>query len=187
MPKLDIFVPIKSAWLYGVYSIVRVVDHMWRRIVGLPQMRRSMVTPFLFLGGQYTSRGLGSLKKMGVTGIINMRLSPPSMWNYKKDFDYLHLPTTDQQAPSVEHLKKGVRFIQRHEKAGGKVYVHCRHGEGRGPSMILAYLIHTGMTYLDAVTLVRKVRPFILLTRPQIDRLMEFEQRCQKEKKVSRY
>ena len=183
MAKFNFFIPVKSVWLYCFYSLVRVVDHLWRRIIGLPQQRRSMVMPFLYLGGQYTARGLASLKKMGVTGIINMRLSPPSMWNYKKDFDYLHLPTIDQHAPSIEYLKKGVLFIQKHEKAAGKVYVHCRHGEGRGPSMILAYLIHSGMTYLDAVTLVKKVRPFILLTRAQVDRLMEFEQLCQSENK----
>lgn len=61
-------------------------------------------------------------------------------------------------------------------KKGGKTYVHCHYGEGRGATMVMAYLMSTGMTYEDAFALVQKVRTFISPTPSQIARLKEFEQ-----------
>jgi len=88
----------------------------------------------------------------------------------------LHLPTPDQQAPSLEHLQAGVDFITQEIKNNGLVYVHCAHGEGRGPSMVIAYLISTGMTYDDALKQVIAVRGFVKPTPPQVIRLKEFEE-----------
>jgi len=39
----------------------------------VPTLRRSQITPQLFLGGQYSSRGFNILKKRGITGIVSMR------------------------------------------------------------------------------------------------------------------
>jgi protein-tyrosine phosphatase len=87
----------------------------------------------------------------------------------------LHLPTPDQQPPKLSDLAKGAKFIAEEIQEGGKVYVHCAHGEGRGPSMVIAYLISTGMTYEDGYEQVRKVRRFIRPTSTQIQQLKEFE------------
>ncbi|HEX8018609.1 protein-tyrosine phosphatase family protein [Mucilaginibacter sp.] len=54
---------------------------------------------------------------------------------------------------------------------GGTVYIHCRQGSGRGPTMAIAYLISTGLTYEDAFSLVKKVRTFINLCPGQLVRL----------------
>ncbi|MBA3551153.1 dual specificity protein phosphatase family protein, partial [Patescibacteria group bacterium] len=58
---------------------------------------------------------------------------------------------------------------------GGKVYIHCRFGEGRGPTMAIAYLISTGLTLEHAIELVKKVRIFIRPTVVQIEQLKKFE------------
>lgn len=160
--------------LIGLY-IQRFIDHSWRNIFGLPQANKSEITPQLYLGGQYRHIGTYRLKRLGITGIINMRITPyhsPHRISFAK---ILHLPTTDQHAPTLTQLKKGVQFIQEEIKNGGKVYIHCRLGEGRGPTMTLAYLISTGMTYDDAFSLVKSIRPFINPTTVQIHRLKELE------------
>jgi hypothetical protein len=153
----------------------RTVDHFWRKTTGLPQAKRSLVTPNLYVGGQYALRAVDDLERHGVTGIVNMR-----MHSVHKDIKGLkmricNLPTPDYHAPSQENLRKGVAFIQNEVDNNGKVYIHCRMGEGRGPTMAIAYLISTGLTYADAYALVQKVRTFINPTAVQREALHEYE------------
>jgi len=171
----------KLGSLFGVLKIEieRWSDHLYRRKSGLPLMRRSIITPQLYLGGQYNLKGFSKLKELGVTAVVNMRTNSIHKDFNFKDFKYLHLPTPDLTAPSIESLKKGTKFIKSEIVKGGKVYIHCRGGEGRGPSMIIAYLMSTGLTYEDAFMQVKKVRVFIRPTKVQINRLKEFETQLQ--------
>jgi protein-tyrosine phosphatase len=155
-------------------QIQRSFDHGWRHLTGLPTIKRSEIMPQLFLGGQYSLRRLNKMHKMGITAVVNMRTTAI----HKKDLalKILNLPTEDKCAPSIAQLKKGVEFMDEEIKKGGKVYVHCKWGEGRGPTMAIAYLIYTGLTYSDAYILVKKVRTFINPTMPQKEVLQRFEQ-----------
>jgi len=85
------------------------------------------------------------------------------------------LPTPDNTPPPIETLIKGADFADTEIKSGGKVYIHCWQGLGRGPTMTIAYLIKTGLTFDDAFALVKKVRPFINPRPGQVDRLKELE------------
>jgi protein-tyrosine phosphatase len=89
---------------------------------------------------------------------------------------YLHLPTIDDDAPSLDHLRQGVEFIHNVIQSGGKVYIHCGAGVGRAPTMAAAYLISQGHSLDEALALIRKPRPFIALTPPQMAQLQQFEQ-----------
>ncbi len=155
-------------------QIQRMGDHLWRKLFGLPQVRRSMITPQLYLGGQYGFRGIEQMKTNGITAIVSMRETSPEA-EQLTEFKVLHLPTKDRSAPKLVDLQKGAEFISEEIKKGGKVYVHCRYGEGRGASMAIAYLIFSGMTYSDAYELVLNVRTFIKPTPAQVARLKEFE------------
>lgn len=151
------------------------MDHSWRYLTGLPLARRSVITPDIFLGGQYGLRSITSLRKLGVTGIVNMRQRSIHKDLEKLDIKILNLPTRDKTAPTIEQLKKGVKFIENQIKSGGKVYIHCMFGEERGPTMAIAYLIWMGLTFEDAFKLVKQVRTFINPVPVQILRLKEFE------------
>lgn len=159
-------------------QLERFLDHRYRKMTGLPSQKRSEITPQLFVGGQYSNHGLEKLHTLQFTAVVNMRTTASDTLLAKvKDFGlaYLHLPTKDLHAPTMEHLEQGVAFITTQLKGGGKVYVHCRGGEGRGPTMAIAYLMSTGMTYEDAFATVQSVRSFIRPTRVQRERLKEFE------------
>lgn len=153
----------------------RAIDHTFRRITGKPRASKSLITPQIFLGGQYKQSGLKTLQAWGVTAVVSMRMTQPQEYIDSNWLSVLHLPTPDQTAPSLEQLAQGVAFIKKHIDAGGKAYIHCHHGEGRGPTMTAAYLISTGMTLDDALTEICKVRNFIRPTESQIARLREFE------------
>lgn len=157
-------------------EIQRTFDHTYRMIFGLPTLRRSKITPNLILGGQHSGSAIKAMKRLKVTAVVNMRLTSIYEKALKEaDINYLNLPTPDLHAPTIEALKTGVGFIQKEIDNNGLVYIHCRHGEGRGPSMALAYLISQGLSLDDAIELVKKVRTFISLTPVQLERLKEFE------------
>ncbi|MDQ3008860.1 MAG: dual specificity protein phosphatase family protein [bacterium] len=157
-------------------TLQRSFDHTYRRLVGVPTHRYSEITPQLYLGGQYSKRGFAILKKRGITGIVSMRTTPRKELPDLGEVHFLHLPTPDQKAPALADLQAGVAFMDKIIRNDGKVYVHCWYGEGRGPSMVAAYLISTGLTLDHALDQIRAVRGFIKITNEQTQRLVEFEQ-----------
>ena len=167
---------IKSLWLIVVIFTAKMIDILHRFIYGIPNIKRSQITADLFLGSQYTLIGLRKLKALGITAIVNMRIHSVYSETQYAGFKYLHIPTIDNMPPQLDDLIRGAEFIDKEIKAGGKVYVHCRQGLGRGPTMALAYLIKTGLTFGDAFALVKKVRTFINPRLGQIQRLKELEQ-----------
>lgn len=145
------------------------------KLTGVPLVRYSQITPALYVGGQYGTRGKRKLERLGVTGGVNMRIEFDDAAHGLALDSYCHLPTVDDAAPTLEHLRDGAAFIDREIAAGGKVYVHCAGGVGRAPTMAAAYLITQGMTLADAIALIKQHRPFIRIMPPQIEQLKEFE------------
>lgn len=172
---MNIFNKIFSIAVVAKINVLRTADHLYRHLTGLPFLMYSEITPNLYLGGQYYSQALHNIKAIGITSIVSMRERPISELKGFQHIKTLHLSTKDLQAPTLENLEKGTAFIKKEIEAGGKVYVHCHLGEGRGPSMVIAYLMSTGLLFEDALTLVKKIRPFIRPTKPQIARLKELE------------
>lgn len=156
-----------------------VLDYMYdnahRIITGLPRLNRSQITAHLFLGSQYNLLGLKKLKALGVTAIVNMRTHNDYSDAEHEGIKYLHLPTVDNTPPPLDVLLKGADFIDDEIKNNGIVYVHCRQGLGRGPTMAIAYLIKTGLTFEDAYAMIKKVRVFINPRPGQVARLKELE------------
>jgi predicted protein tyrosine phosphatase len=169
------FKKIKSTVIGASLVLDYMYDNVYRVITGLTRMSRSQVTAHLFLGSQYNLIGLKKLKALGVTAIVNMRMHDVYDEAVYAGIKYLHLPTVDNTPPPIDVLIKGADFIDNEIKQGGIVYVHCRQGLGRGPTMAIAYLIKTRMTYKDAYAMVRRARKFINPRPGQIRRLKELE------------
>ncbi|SDH19578.1 protein-tyrosine phosphatase family protein [Mucilaginibacter gossypii] len=167
---------IKSIIILLVIFWQKMWDNIYRFFNGVPTLKRSRITANLFLGSQYSLIGLQKLKALGITAIVNMREHPAFAESKYEGFHYLHLPTKDNTPPPLETLIKGAEFVTHEIKAGGKVYIHCRQGLGRGPTMTIAYLISTGLTYDAAFALVKKVRSFINPRSSQIAQLKALEQ-----------
>lgn len=144
------------------------------KVSGAPIIRYSRITPEIFVGPQHGPRGLRELSELGVTGCVNMRVEYDDAARGVAFAKYCHLPTEDDAAPTLEQLRQGVAFIEKEVAAGGKVYIHCAGGVGRAPTMAAAYFISQGMSLEEAIALIKKARPFIDLTPPQLARLREF-------------
>jgi protein-tyrosine phosphatase len=87
---------------------------------------------------------------------------------------YLHLPTVDDAAPTLEHLHQGVAFISEETGRDGAVYVHCASGVGRAPALAAAYFVSAGLSADEAWERIREVRPFVRPTPAQIDQIEHF-------------
>jgi predicted protein tyrosine phosphatase len=150
----------------------------WTRIylwtVGRPVLRYCPVTPHLYVGGQINARGWRWLAARGLTADVNLRSEFDDAAHGVAPQAYLWLPIPDDHAPSMQQLCTGVDFIQRIIAAGGKVYVHCASGVGRAPTLAAAYLISTGLSPDQAWELIRRTRPFIKPTPPQLAAIERF-------------
>jgi len=88
---------------------------------------------------------------------------------------YTWLSTTDHTPPSPDQIVHGVAVIENLIALGKKIYVHCQKGHGRAPTLVAAYLVHTGKTVDDAIALIKEKRPVIHLDDSQVEALRVFE------------
>lgn len=160
----------QGLWL----TLVEAVDQFVRIITGVPTYRFSHIAPGLHVGGQFFKHGWPELRSRGITAVVNMRKEHDDARTGIAPSRYLYLPTQDNTAPSLEHLRQGVEFIQSEIESGGQVYVHCWEGVGRAPTMAAAYLVSQGMTSDEAWAKIQAVRPFIRPSMAQIQRLEQF-------------
>ncbi len=157
-----------ATWLWAA-------DHAVRIITGAPILGVSQITPQLHVGGQYARRGWPKMAERGITAVVNMRIEYDDNHAGIAPQRYLHLPTVDDTAPTLEHLREGSAFIAEEIDGGGAVYVHCASGVGRAPALAAAYFVSTGLSAEDAWDRIRAVRPFVRPTAPQIEQIRRFE------------
>ncbi len=155
------------------FTLLEFYEQGTRRITGAPTERFTRITPQLHVGGQYSRKGWAALARRGITAAVSMRGEYDDRGEGFLPPRYLHLPTVDNHAPTLQHLRQGIAFIADEVQRGGQVYVHCWEGVGRGPTMLAAYLVSTGLTPGEAWGEIRAVRPFIRPTAPQIVRIDE--------------
>ena len=113
------------------------------------------------------------LVKKGTSADVSLeaeRLDTPFGVKY-----YLWIPVNDHQAPTQEQLMVGVDFLDYLVSKKVKIFVHCKNGHGRAPTLVAAYLIATKDMKLDqAIRFIEKRRPAMHLERVQYDALRKF-------------
>jgi protein tyrosine phosphatase (PTP) superfamily phosphohydrolase (DUF442 family) len=98
-------------------------------------------------GSQPSGQVLSVLKSAGVTTIINLRnedvlVAQEGLMAKRFGLNYLNIPMNIFDVPSKQQIKS---FLSAIDKASGKVYVHCQHGQDRTGTMIAMYRIaHDG-------------------------------------------
>lgn len=141
------------------------------KVTGIPMAYNSKITPSVWVGPQFNRRGRSYLEKRGVNGSVNLRVEYDDAANGLALDHYCYLPTVDDDCPSPEHFQKGVDFIRSVVEDGGQVYIHCKAGVGRAPTMAAAYFVAEGMSVDEAIALIQRTRPFISITPPQMEAL----------------
>lgn len=87
---------------------------------------------------------------------------------------FLWLPTPDGHPPTPDKLALGVSTLRFLAERRIKVYIHCKNGHGRAPTLYVAYLMATGMPFDAALASLKAKRPPVHLTEAQTDALAAF-------------
>lgn len=115
------------------------------------------------------------LKKEGITADISLeedRLDAP----FGVDF-YVWMPVQNHTAPTRDQLEFGVAILEKLVSMGKKVYVHCKNGHGRAPTLVAAYLIRKGKNAKEAETFIKSKRPSMHLEDAQRQALEDFSKK----------
>ncbi len=142
---------------------------------GQPDFEYNQITDHIYLGTNAccVDHFKNELLNIGVKSDISLE---------KENLDapygvemFLWLPTVDHTPPTPSQLQTGIDAIISLVQQDEKLYVHCKNGHGRAPTLVAAYLIQTGMTADEAVALIKLKRPVIHLEESQLKALHSFE------------
>lgn len=115
------------------------------------------------------------LKKEGISADISLeedRLDAP----FGVDF-YAWIPVKNHTPPGPDQLEFGVSLLEKLVAMGKKMYVHCKNGHGRAPTLVAAYLIRTGKSPAQAENFIKAKRPSIHLEPVQRRALRDFSRK----------
>jgi len=90
---------------------------------------------------------------------------------------YIWIPVKNLTAPTPDQMDFGVSALEKLVLMGKKVYVHCKNGHGRAPTLVAAYLIKKGKTPEEAEIFIKTKRPSIHLEEVQREALKAFSKR----------
>jgi protein-tyrosine phosphatase len=88
---------------------------------------------------------------------------------------YIWLPVPDLHAPSPDQFEFGVNTTEKFKAMGKKMYIHCKNGHGRAPTMVAAYLMNQGKSANQAIEFIKSRRPEIHLEDEQLQALNAFQ------------
>lgn len=165
--------PLGRVWLR---VLARLME--WLTDVQPKRLNYSDITPRLAVGGAFHTRQIKDLTLRGVTAVVDCRLeaqdNPQAL--AQAGIQFLHVPTLDRHGFSSTQLQEGVEWILDHISNGGRAFLHCEHGVGRGPLMACAALVAQGYSAPEALRIVRSGRWQALPNDRQLAVLLDFEQ-----------
>lgn len=139
----------------------------------------SKITEQIIIGSDLCGGGVCLLhadqfKKLGVS--VELNLSQEENELPPKDIEtYIWLPVVDGYAPSATQFDIGTSAMYGAIKNGKVVFIHCKNGHARSPSIVVAYLMkHEGYNLEDAMKLVKEKRPESHIEDSQIKALQSY-------------
>jgi hypothetical protein len=143
------------------------------------QLNYTDVTPQLAVGGAFRNRQIKQLGLRGVSAVVDCRREARDDRAAlgAAGIDFLHVPTADRHGFTYPQMEQGVTWVLDHLATGGRAFLHCEHGVGRGPLMTCAVLVGQGYSAPEALRIVRSARWQALPNDRQLAGLLEFERR----------
>jgi protein-tyrosine phosphatase len=118
----------------------------------------SEIIPGLYIGDEHTAMAPDVLEYGCVINatseVPNSRFIPSETITLR--IDVLDVASEGEQDVMFMALRKACDVIHQNLMAGKKVLVHCAEGKQRSCAVVTAYLMFTGKSYPDALTLIRE-------------------------------
>jgi hypothetical protein len=157
---------VMSRWLLVIVGLCALLVSVEVSFTG-ERPNYSQICDGLYMGGYVKAPPPGTKAVLNLSRLADPYKAEVHVWEKIKD-------TTP--APSIDWLKKQVKFIDAQRQAGKTVYVHCRNGVSRSGMVVVAYVMYKDKLPRDkALAQVRSKRP---ITRPNpafMERLREWE------------
>ena len=156
-----------------------MLRRLWRLL--RPSLEVAWITPELALGPRFEKSQAGALARAGIGSVIDVRseASDDEEALAKHDIRLCHLPVDDRQTPTQTQFEEATKWALKEIAAGRRIYVHCRSGIGRSPSLAIAILMAMGYPLPDAYDAVRRRRAWATLSAGQWEALEQFERSLQ--------
>jgi protein-tyrosine phosphatase len=154
-----------------------MIGKLWRRL--RPSKPLVWITPELALGPALPPDRFRLLAKAGIDSVVDVRSEAcdDEAALARHNLAFLHVAVDDREAPSQEQLRTATEWTLAEIAGGRKVYIHCRSGIGRSPSVACAVLVAIGYPLADAYQIVRRQRPWAAFSETQRQALEAFERR----------
>lgn len=122
------------------------------------------------------------LRRQGIDLLISLTEDPPNpRWVNDAGLLPLHVPVIDMEPPTQEQLDRCVTSILKANERNMGVAVHCGAGQGRTGVILACYFVVKGLTAVNAIARVRRLRPGSIETDEQEQAVKDFSERQRKE------
>ncbi|XP_023223802.1 dual specificity protein phosphatase 10-like [Centruroides sculpturatus] len=135
------------------------------------------ILPFLYLGNEKDAADLTTLKRLGITYVLNVTADLPDHQS-ADGIKFKRLPASDNNNQNLkQYFQAAFEFIDEARMKNCNVLVHCQAGISRSATIIIGYLMHHKlMNLIDAYRLVKRKRPIISPNLNFMGQLFELEQ-----------
>lgn len=121
----------------------------------------SEIIPQVFIGTNQCCQSHFSEKLLSLGVTVDISLEEDHVDAPFGVESYLWIPVKDHTPPTQDQLKMGVAFLSTALMADKKVYVHCKNGHGRAPTLVAAYFLSIGKSVDETLDILSKKRPAI--------------------------
>ena len=155
--------------------------NMWRKVHG--KITKKPTNFSWLLDNNLAGSGIPTSKsevdwvvmQQNIQAIVTMtEYALPKEWI--RDVNYLHVPTPDLTAPSLDELDHAVDFIHKQIQEKHPVMVHCAAGLGRAGTVLACYFVkYHKYTARDVIEMIRNKRPGSIQSQVQETAIKYYE------------
>ncbi|XP_019633944.1 PREDICTED: dual specificity protein phosphatase 7-like [Branchiostoma belcheri] len=135
------------------------------------------ILPYLYLGTAKDAANLDSLRKYGITHILNVTPNLPNKFEGSETFTYKQIPISDHWSQNLsQFFPDAISFIEEARQKKTAVLVHCLAGVSRSVTVTVAYLMQKlNLSLNDAYDYVKQRKSNISPNFNFMGQLLDFE------------